>query len=41
MKKENQFTCLFLGLFVRIEFSIHYNLNALNKTDTQEKNSGL
>lgn len=41
MKKENQFTCLFLGLFVMIEFSIHYSLNALNKTDTQEKNSGL
>lgn len=39
MKKENQFTCLSLSLFVRTEFSIHdhYILNALSMTDTQEK----
>lgn len=39
MKKENRFTCLFLSLLGKIEFSIHYNyvLNALSMTDTQEK----
>lgn len=40
MKKESQFTCLFLSLFVGTKFSIHcyYILNALSMTDTQEKN---
>lgn len=39
MKKENQFTHLFLSLLVKIEFSIHYNYvpNALSMTDIQEK----
>lgn len=39
MKKENQFTRLFLSLLVKIKFSICYNyvLNALSMTDIQEK----